>query len=65
MGSEDFIDNLFRIVQTKSRLKNDKVTGEKNASQTHYIIAKNDGTMPENLYTPKRSMKEIEKEEIN
>ena len=72
MGSEELAANLFRISQTESKLKRDNVTGEKAANETHYnigknireVIAKNGGTMPENLPTPKKSLKELEKEDI-
>ena len=72
MGSEGLAANLFRISQTESKLKRDNVTGEKDANETHYnigknireVIAKNGGTMPEDLPTPKKSLKELEKEEI-
>ena len=70
MGSEELADNLFRIVQTDSKLKKDKVKGEKNANKTHYEVGKKirktikdlGGTMPENLPTLKRSLKSIKKE---
>lgn len=72
MGSEELAANLFRISQTESKLKRDNVTGEKDANETHYnigknireVITKNGGTMPEDLPTPKKSLKELEKEEI-
>ena len=72
MGSEELAANLFRISQTESKLKRDNVTGEKDANETHYnigknireVIAKNGGTIPEDLPTPKKSLKELEKEEI-
>ena len=72
MGSEELAANIFRISQTESKLKRDNVTGEKDANETHYniaknireVIAKNGGTMPEDLPTPKKSLKELEKEEI-
>lgn len=72
MGSEELAANLFRISQTESKLKRDNVTGEKDANETHYnigknireVIAKNGGTMPEDLPTPKKSLKELEKEDI-
>ena len=35
MGSEELAANLFRITQTESRLKRDKVETEKNACNTH------------------------------
>ena len=70
MGSEELAANLFRISQTESKLKRDNVTGEKDANETHYnigknireVIAKNGGTMPEDLPTPKKSLKQLEKE---
>ena len=73
MGSEELAANLFRITQTESKLKREKITSEKEANQTHYnigrnireVIAKNGGTMPEKLPTPKMSLKELEKEKKN
>ena len=70
MGSEELAANLFRITQTESRLKKDNISNEKDANKTHYtigknireVIAKNGGTMPENLPTPKKSLKQLEKE---
>ena len=73
MGSEELAANLFRITQTESRLKKDNISNEKDANKTHYtigknireVIAKNGGTMPENLPTPKKSLKQLEKENKN
>ena len=70
MGSEELATNLFRISQTESKLKKDNIQGEGKANETHYnigrnireVIAKNGGTMPECLPTPKKSLKELEKE---
>ena len=70
MGSEELADNLFRIVQTESKLKKDNIIGEGNANITHYnmgrairkFIEKQGGTMPENLPKPEKSLKELEKE---
>ncbi len=70
MGSDELIANLFRISQTEQKLKKDNIQNEKEASQTHYnigknireVIAKNGGTMPEDLPTPKKSLKQLEKE---
>ena len=72
MGSEELAANLFRITQTESKLKKDNIYGEEEANQTHYnigknireVIAKNGGTMPEKLPTPKKSLKKLEKQEI-
>ena len=62
MGSEELAANLFRITQTESKLKRDNISCEKDANKTHYnieknireVIAKNGGTMPEKLPTPKK-----------
>ena len=70
MGSEELAANLFRITQAESRLKKDNIRSEKEANKTHYnigknireVIAKNGGTMPEDLPTPKKSLKQLEKE---
>ena len=70
MGSEELIANLFRISQTEAKLKNDGVKGEGNANITHYEVGKKirntikelGGTMPEDLPTPNKSLKELEKE---
>ena len=70
MGSVELATNLFRITQTEARLKKDNIKGENNANNTHYtigknireVIAKNGGTMPEDLPIPKKSIKEIENE---
>ena len=40
MGSEELAANLFRITQTESRLKRDKVATEKKACDTHNKIGK-------------------------
>ena len=73
MGSIELAANLFRITQTEEKLINDDIKGENNANKAHYtiaknireVIAKNGGTMPENLPTPEKSLKEIEKENKN
>ena len=70
MGSDELIVNLFRISQTKQKLKNDNIQGENKAKATHYEVGQEvrntikrlGGTMPEDLPTPSRSLKELEKE---
>ena len=72
MSSEELAANLFRITQTESKLRRDNIQGENNANNTHYsigkkireVIAKIGGTMPEELPTPQKSLKELEKENI-
>ena len=70
MGSDELVANLFRISQTEQKLKRDNIKTEKDANKTHYdvgaIIRKTikelGGTMPEELPTPKKSLKQLEKE---
>ena len=64
---------MFRISQTEEKLKKDKVDTEKDACKTHNKIGKivrkaikeAGGTMPEDLPTPKKSLKQLEKENRN
>ena len=73
MGSDELIVNLFRISQTNQKLINDNVQGEDNANDVHYNVGKEvrntikriGGTMPEDLPTPDKSLKELEKENNN
>ena len=70
MCSEELVANLFRISQTESKLKRDNVKGENKAKETHYEVGKEvrntikklGGTMPEEMPTPKKSLKELERE---
>ena len=70
MGSEELADNIFRIVQTDAKLKRDNVDNEYTANSVHFEVGKKvrstikelGGTMPENLPTPDKSLKELEKE---
>ena len=67
MGSVELGANIFRITQTESLLKNQKEENENLAVDTHYdvgravrdTIKKIGGTLPEELETPKKSIKEI------
>ena len=69
-GDSRKIANLFRISQTEEKLKRDNVNTEKEACKTHNKIGKivrkaikeAGGTMPEDLPTPKKSLKQLEKE---
>ena len=70
MGSTELIANLFRISQTEDKLIRDNIQTEKEANKTHYkvgakvrkTIKELGGTMPEDLPTPKKSLKQLEKE---
>ena len=69
MGSDELIANLFRISQTNQKLINDNVQGEGNANDVRYNVGKEvrntikriGGTIPEDLPTPDKSLKELEK----
>ena len=70
MGSEELAANLFRITQTDAKLKRDNVDNEYTANSVHFEVGKKvrntikelGGTMPEDLPTPDKSLKELEKE---
>ena len=70
MGSEELIANLFRISQTEQKLKRENINSESEANKTHYEVGSKirntikelGGTMPEDLSTPDKSLKELEKE---
>jgi len=68
-GATELAANLFRITQTDEKIKKDKIKGEHNATQTHFMVGGKvrqtikdiGGTMPENLPTEKH-IKELKKE---
>ena len=70
MNEDELVANLFRINQTKQKLLKDNVQGEKEAKDVHYEVGKKvrkaiadiGGMMPEEMPTPKKSLKELEKE---
>lgn len=70
MGSEELGANIFRITQTEAKLKKTNINNEDLACATHNYVGKAvrrtieelGGTMPENLPTPEKSVKELEKE---
>ena len=72
MDSAELGANIFRITQTEELLKKQTEKDEKLATDTHYIVGKAirkaikeiGGTMPEELPTPKQSIKELEIEDL-
>jgi len=70
MSSTELAANLFRITQTDEVLKNKNINNENDACKTHHnvgqavrqTIKRIGGTMPEDLPTPSKSAKQIEKE---
>ena len=73
MGSTELIANLFRISQTQEKLKKDKIKDKYKANDTHYEVGTKvrkaiediGGTLPEDLPTPEKSIKQVAKEQIN
>jgi len=71
MGSEELGANIFRITQTEAKLKRDNINNEYEANSIHYKIGKEvrdsieriGGTMPEQLPTPMKSIKELNKKD--
>lgn len=68
MGSTELAANLFRATQTDEKLRRDHVKGKAAANQTHHTVGQKvrqtiadlGGTMPEDLPTPDKSIKQIE-----
>ncbi len=71
MGSTELAANLFRATQTDEKLRKENITGKEAANQTHYEVGKKvrqtikelGGTMPEDLPTPTKGIKQIEREQ--
>ncbi|MEG1143469.1 MAG: DNA damage-inducible protein D [Bacilli bacterium] len=70
MGSDELSYNEFRITLTEQKLVNEKIKGESKANDVHFEVGKAvrdtiervGGIMPEQLPTPKKSIKELEKQ---
>ena len=70
MGSTELAANLFRATQTEEKLRKENIAGKLKANRIHYDVGKKvrqtieelGGTMPEDLPTPSKSIKQIEKE---
>lgn len=71
MGSEELAANLFRATQTDAKLRRDGIQGKDNANRTHFEVGQKvrqtikelGGTMPEDLPTPEKSIKQLEREQ--
>lgn len=71
MGSTELAANLFRATQTDEKLRREHVQWKEAANRTHFevgakvrqTIKELGGTMPEDLPTPGKSIKQIEKEQ--
>lgn len=71
MGSTELAANLFRATQTDEKLRRENIQGKSQANKVHYevgakvrkTIEELGGTMPEDLPTPEKSIRQIEKQE--
>ena len=70
MGSVELSANEFRISLTEQKITNENIEGEGNANKAHLKVGKivrnaikqAGATMPEDLPTPEKSLKQLEKE---
>lgn len=70
MGSTELAANLFRATQTDEKLRRENIHGKAAANRTHLEVGKKvrqtikdlGGTMPEDLPTPEKSIKQLERE---
>ena len=71
MGSTELAANLFRATQTDEKIRRENIKGKEKANRTHYevgakvreTIKELGGTMPEDLPTPDKSIKQIKQEQ--
>jgi len=71
MGSTELAANLFRATQAEEKLRRDEISGKEAANKTHEEVGRRvrrtiediGGTMPEDLPTPDRSARELEREQ--
>lgn len=71
MGHEELAANLFRATQTEAKLRREGIQGKEQANQAHFDVGREvretikrlGGTMPEDLPTPEKSIKQLEREE--
>lgn len=71
MGSTELAANLFRATQTEEKLRKEHIIGKDAANRTHYEVGRKvrqtikdlGGTMPEDLPTPDKSIRQIEQEQ--
>ena len=72
MRSTELIANLFRISQTEEKLKKDKAATADAANEIHFIVGREvrgtiervGGTMPEDLRTPRKSISDVERNQL-
>jgi DNA-damage-inducible protein D len=72
MGSTELVANLCRISQTEEKLKRDVIDNPVAANAVHHSVGREvrtaiervGGIMPEDLPTPKKSITQVEKEQL-
>lgn len=70
MDYEELAANLFRATQTESKLKRENITGKSKANAVHFEVGSKvrqtikelGGAMPEDLPTPEKSIKQLERD---
>ena len=71
MGYEELAANLFRATQAEAKLRREQIQGRANANKAHFEVGSKvrqtikelGGTMPEELPTPDKSIRQIERDE--
>lgn len=71
MGSTELAANLFRATQTDEKLRRENIQGKAQANRTHYEVGAKvrqtiqdlGGTMPEDLPTPEKSIRQLAKDQ--
>jgi DNA-damage-inducible protein D len=71
MGTEETVDNLFRIVQAEAKIQREGIATKEGANDAHLHIGRAvreaivgmGGTPPEQLPTPEKSVKQLRREE--
>lgn len=72
MGSTELAANLFRATQAEDKLRREGIKGKAAANRTHLEVGRKvrqtieelGGTMPENLPTPEKSIKQLERAQL-
>ncbi len=73
MCSNELVANLFRITQADEKIRNEKIQGSDNALDAHFEVGKivreaikqTGGTMPEKMQTPRSSITEVERKQLD
>ncbi len=71
MGSEEMVDNLFRVVQAEAKIRREEIDTKESANAAHHQIGQAvreaiigmGGTPPEQLAAPDKSIQLVRREE--